>query len=212
MPDKIDVTFLCRFRSLINSFKNKKFVIVCGGGALNRQYNAAALQVGKPSDTDLDWIGIRALALNAELVRVLFGRAAYAKVVDDPNEIKYIPKEKIIVAAAFAPGRSSDYDAVLWARRFKAKTVINLSNIPYVYTADPQKSRSAKPVKKMKWTDYIKIVGKKWSPRLSSPFDPIASQLAERLSLRVLILEGRKISNVRRAISGSGFEGSMLEP
>ncbi|KKU48321.1 hypothetical protein A3H10_05145 [Candidatus Uhrbacteria bacterium RIFCSPLOWO2_12_FULL_46_10] len=210
VPDDIDVRFLRKFRALIKSFKDRRFVIICGGGGTNRRYNAAALALGRPTNDDLDWIGIRALKLNAELVRTMFGKAAYQKVVDHPNELKRPPKEKIIVAAAFAPGRSSDYDAVLWAKRFRSKKIINLSNVPHVYTADPKKNKSARPVKEMRWSDYRKIVGTKWLPRLSTPFDPIASTLAAKLKLTVLVLDGRNLKNVRRAILGRRFIGSII--
>lgn len=210
VPKDIDVKFLRKFRSLIKSFKKQRFVIVCGGGNTNRRYNAVACNLGKPTDDDLDWLGIRALQLNAELVRIMFGRRAYPRVINNPNELKRIPKNKMIVAAAFAPGHSSDYDAVLWAKRLGAKSIVNLSNVPYVYTADPKKDKSARPVKEMSWSDYRKIVGTKWLPRLSTPFDPIASKLAKRLGLKVFILDGRNLNNVQRAISGNSFVGSIL--
>ena len=210
VPDGIDVRFLKKFRALIKSFKDRRFVIICGGGGTNRRYNAAACALGRPTDDDLDWIGIRSLKLNAELVRTIFGKAAYQKVVDNPNALKSVPKERIIVAAAFAPGHSSDYDAVLWAKRFQTKKVINLSNVPYVYTSDPKRNKSARPVKKMRWSEYRKIVGTKWLPRLSTPFDPIASKLAARLGLSVYVLDGRDLQNARRAITGGHFNGSIL--
>lgn len=212
VPDRIDTRFLRRFRDLICSFRRQRFVIVCGGGATNRQYNTAARALGRPTDEDLDWIGIRAIKLNAELVRTAFGRLAYRQVLDRPRDLTGIPRERVIVAAAFAPGHSSDYDAVLWARRFGAQRVLNLSNIPAVYTGDPRRDRAARPVTDMRWPEFQEIVGTTWSPRLSTPFDPIATKLAARVRLSVLVLNGRDIPNVRRAIEGKPIQGTVLHP
>lgn len=212
VPDDLDVAFLRKFRQLIQSMPTRRFVITCGGGGTNRRYNLAANKLGKPTSDDLDWIGIRAIKLNAELVRAMFGKLAHGEVVDHPKYLKQLPKQRILVAAAHAPGHSSDYDAVLWAERFGAKEVFNLSNIKHVYTADPRKVKTARPVTDMRWSDYQKIVGTKWSPRLSTPFDPIATKFAAKLGLRVAVLNGREVGNVKKALLGKNFIGTLLHP
>jgi uridylate kinase len=118
----------------------------------------------------------------------------------------------VVVAAADAPGRSSDYDAVLWAERFRARRVFNLSNISHVYTADPRTSAAARPLADLTWRAYRRLVGQRWSPRLSSPFDPVATARAARLRLTVAVLDGRNVANVRRAFAGERFTGTLLHP
>jgi len=210
VPNQIDTVFLKEFRKFIVSFKNNRFVIICGGGETNRQYNKAARDLGHPSNNDLDWIGIRTLTLNAELVRTMFSKVAYKEVVLNPDQLKKLPSEKIIVGAAYEPGHSSDWDAVLWAKKLGAKQIINLSNIEQVYTADPNKDKSAKPINDMNWSNYLKIIGTKWSPRLSTPFDPTAAKLANKLKVKVYILNGRKLINVKKAIHDKKFIGTIL--
>ncbi|PJE75620.1 UMP kinase [Candidatus Uhrbacteria bacterium CG10_big_fil_rev_8_21_14_0_10_48_11] len=210
VPEEIDVRFLKKFKKLIGSYRSRRFVIICGGGGTNRRYNSAAKKLGKPTDFDLDWIGIRSLTLNAELVRTMFGSSAYGKVVLRPEDLTRTPKEKIIIGAAFQEGSSSDWDAVLWANKLGAKSIINLSNIEHVYTGDPRKDKKAKPITEMRWAEYLKIIGTTWSPRLSTPFDPTAAKLAKQSGLRVSILDGRKLANVKRAVEGKLFTGSIL--
>lgn len=212
VPDDIDVVFLKRFRRLLMGRRSHRFVIVCGGGGTNRHYNAAANALTRPSADDLDWLGIRALTLNAELVRVMFGRLAYGQVVLNPAGLKRVPSQRIIIGAAFRPGSSSDLDAVLWAEKFKARRVINLSNISHVYSADPRSKASARPLNDLTWADYRRLIGRRWSPRLSTPFDPVASARAVRLGLTVAVLNGRNIANVQRAIDGKLFVGTVLHP
>ncbi|MFA5954549.1 MAG: UMP kinase [Patescibacteria group bacterium] len=212
VPDEIDIAFLKKFKELIISFKSRRFAISCGGGGTNRQYNEAAKILGVPTAYDLDWIGIRSLTLNAELVRTMFGPLAHKKIILNPEKLKVIPREKIIMGAAFEEGHSSDWDSVLWAKKVGSKEIINLSNIKQVYTADPKIDKKAKPIHEMNWSNYLKIIGTKWSPRLSTPFDPTAAALAKKLGISVYILNGRQIGNVKRIIEGKSFTGTVLHP
>ena len=210
VPDAISVRFLKQFRTLLLSFPQRRFAIICGGGNTNRLYNTAARAIGKPTDDDLDWIGIRSLTLNAELLRTAFGPVAYPRVIVNPDDLKQLPAQRIIIGAAYKPGCSSDLDAVLWAKRLRSKVVLNLSNIQHVYSADPNHDKSAVPLKELSWPAYRRIVGNRWTPRLNSPFDPKAAALAEKLGIAANIMDGRKLANVRRAIQGKSFVGTRL--
>lgn len=214
VPDEIDVNYLKKFREMITSYSDRKFAIICGGGGTNRKYNAAANKLNKkPKDIDLDWIGIRSLQLNAELVRTMFADKAHGKVIENALDLKVLPSKSVVIGSADAPGRSSDYDAVLWAKRLQAKTIINLSNVDRVFTADPKKVKNAKPVSEINWKDYLKIVGTKWSPRLSTPFDPIAAQLAKKIGLTAYVMNGHKLNQVKKVIEGDSSQaGTVLHP
>ncbi|MCH7623547.1 MAG: UMP kinase, partial [Nitrospinae bacterium] len=114
-PDKIDVNFLKKFRKLILGYikKGNQAIIITGGGDTCRNYQKASSRVNvKSTDLDLDWVGIAATKLNAELVRSIFGSLAYDKVIGDPR-IKVKTNKRIVVGAGYEPGASSDMDAVL---------------------------------------------------------------------------------------------------
>jgi uridylate kinase len=211
VPDQINVGFLKKFRQLILSFvkKGHRFILVTGGGRINREYNKAAKQMGKVKARDLDWLGIAATKMNAELIRVLFADYAYKKVINNPT-VKVKTNKKIIVGSGFMPGCSSDKDTVFLAKQFKAKEVINLFDKDYVYDKDPDKFKDARPLKQIKWNDYLKIIGKKWRPRLSTPFDPEASKLAKKLGLRVIIIKGTNLNNLKAYLSGQAYKGTVI--
>lgn len=209
VPQKIDVAFLRRFRDFILGQKDKKFIIVCGGGYINKMYNQAARQLSRVSDQELDWIGIKATELNAQLIRTLFSKIAYQNFIKPIQKIK--TQKRVIVCGGWKPGWSSDYDAVLLAKNFNAKKVINLTNINYVYDKDPKKYRGARPLEKISWGEYRKIVGSKWIPRLHTPFDPIAAKLAQRLKLKAVILNGRNLENLGRCLNGKKFKGTIIQ-
>ncbi len=211
IPDALDVSFLKSFRELILSYikEGKKFVIITGGGKLCRRYQDAAKEITAPSNDDLDWIGIASLKLNAELTRVIFGEHAYKEVIPDLHAVLSFEKP-VIVGAAYEPGHSSDFDAILGAISVGAKKVINLSNIDYVYDFDPKKNPDAKKFEKISWSDYLKLIPEEWDPGLHAPFDPTASRLAHENSIEVAIMNGANLENLSNYIEGKPFTGTVI--
>jgi len=208
-----DVGFLKKFKNLILTRvkKGEKFILVIGGGATCRNYQEVAKQVTKLSNTDLDWLGIHTTWYNAELVRLLFGKYAYSEVIKDPTK-KIKTSRSIIIAGGWKPGCSTDKDAILLAKNFNAKEVINLSNIEYVFDKDPNKFSDAQKIEKISWKDFRKnVVGLKWVPGANLPFDPIASGLAEKLKIKVSILKGTDLKEVANVLGGKKFKGTVVE-
>ena len=184
-------------------------MIITGGGKINQRYNEAAKILSSPSGEDLDWIGIAALKLNAELVRVIFGDSAHPQVIADLSSNFDSPKP-VIIGSAFKPGSSTDYDAALAAKNLGAKKLVNLSNIDYVYDADPKINPNAKKIEKISWAEYRKLIPPKWTSRLNSPFDPIASKLAEEYNLEVIIMNGKPITSLENYLNGKKFAGTII--
>lgn len=216
--EEIDWKFLKKFRELIvkQIKKGNKFVIITGGGNTARTYQDAASKAAVLTNDDRDWLGIHATRLNAHLVKTIFRQYAHPRINKNPNTKADIKKhfskgEKIMVAAGWRPGWSTDYVSTILAERLGAKTVINLSNIDYVCDKDPKKFKTAKKLEKINWHDFRKIVGNKWDPGLNAPFDPVASQNGERLGLKVIIMNGKNLSNLKKYFGGEKFKGTVIE-
>jgi uridylate kinase len=202
VPDEIDVEFLSRFRALVMDFvKNgHKFVIICGGGKTCRKYQDAARKLGIKDD-NLDWIGISATKLNAELLRSIFGLESFES---DPERAKI---DNLTVMSGWKPGWSTDYDVVVVAKRIKADMVINIADVKYIYDKDPDKFPDAKPLKKVSWLEMKKICGEVWKPGLNVPFDPVAVKHADGLKV---VFVGKDIENLRNVFSGDKFDGTVV--
>ena len=196
-PDNIDIAFLKKLKEIVigQIKERKRFVLITGGGKTARNYQFAAREVGLLDNEDLDWLGIHATRINAHLIRTIFKKYAHPQIIKHPFE-KISFKEKILVVAGWKPGFSTDYDAVLLAKQFKVKKIINLSNIDYVYDQDPSKSANVKPFKTMAWDDFRQLFGNKWNPGLNSPFDPVASKEAEKLKMIIYIINGLKLDGI----------------
>lgn len=211
VPDKIDYEFLKQFRDVILKYVKKgfKFIIVAGGGKTTRVYQEAARKIGPVSADDLDWIGIHSTRLNAHLLRTIFRGQAHLKVLTHYTEKEDIP-EPIVVAAGWKPEHSTDFDAVSFARLYDIDTVVNLSDIPFVYDKDPDRFPDAKPIREIDWEDFRKIVGDVWVPGDKLPFDPIASKLAHETEIRVIVMSGRDLANFENFLEGKSFEGTVV--
>lgn len=211
VPNEIDTKFLRNFRSIIDSQvrRGHKFVLITGGGRTSRRYSEAAKQLGELNPDDLDWLGIHSTRLNGHLLRTIFRKSAHRRIITNPNQHEPA-SEPIIIAAGYRPGWSTDYVAVLLARQCRADIVLNLSNIDYVYDKDPNKFKLAKLIKTISWHNFRKITGNKWDPGFNGPFDPVASRLAEKLKLRVVVMNGKNLKNLKNFFSGKKFKGTVI--
>ncbi|MFH1631084.1 MAG: UMP kinase [Candidatus Aenigmatarchaeota archaeon] len=215
VPDEVDGEFLKKFRELILKHvkQGKRFFIITGGGKTCRRYQAGIKQVlPHVSQTELDWIGIYSTHFNAQLVKIIFEKHAYHKIMTNPTEkIHFKSSDRIILAAGWEPGASTDIDSVLLAKNFGITRIINLSNIDFVFDNDPKYHKDAKPFRNVKWNDFRKLVGNEWKPGLNAPFDPIASREAQKLNMTVIITNGRDLENLDEIISGKpGHKGTVI--
>ncbi|MEI8096064.1 MAG: UMP kinase [Spirochaetales bacterium] len=213
-PNQVDTAFLKAFRELVVGWLDEKVgrrvVLITGGGAPARVYQEAYRSVTGQADTEAqDWIGIAATRLNGALVKAVFGADCTTAVVTDPTA-EFEWTSRVLVAAGWKPGFSTDFDAVMIAERFGAGTVINLSNIAQVYTGDPRKNPNAKPLERVTWPEFQRIVGTEWKPGLNAPFDPIATTKAAGLGLTVYMAAGADLPNLGKILRGQAFFGTVI--
>ena len=218
VPGNPDTDFLSKFIIMVKEWlsqdNERKLILVIGGGSPARVYQNAYSDICQKTDSisvqnAADWIGIMATRLNAQLVKAAFGSLCENDVVYNPTEnINF--SGRILVAAGWKPGFSTDNDAVLLAEKFNAKTVVNLSNIEKVYTDDPRKNPDAKPIDSISWKDFRKMVGDEWTPGKNCPFDPIASKKADECNMTVICAGGKNIENIKNILNDKPFTGTKI--
>lgn len=209
----INTDFLIKLNKLIREevALGKRFMLIAGGGKLARRYQEAGTAViGKLTKEDLDWLGIHSTHLNGQLLRTIFQDIANPRVMQHYDRKLENWTESVAIGAGWMPGCSTDYDAVIFARDHKAKMIINLSNIDFVFDKDPGKFSDAKPLKKITWEEMKGLVGDKWFPGHNSPFDPIATKLADSLKLTVVIANGNDMKNIKKIINNQSFKGTVI--
>ncbi len=213
VPDQIDTDFLTNLKTLITKEVDagRRFILIAGGGKICRRYQDAARAVTTLTDDDLDWLGIHATHLNGHLLRTIFRDIAYHIMIKNPDEVVDVPERyKVIIAGGYRPGASTDLRAIQIAERVGAKNVINLSNVDYVYTADPRKDETAQKIEDITWTDFRALIPAEWNPGLNSPFDPVAAKVAEEKGIEVAQINGQKLSYLEDYLADKPFVGTRM--
>ncbi len=212
VPDELDQEFLSDFAAFIRrqlaAHLERRFVIITGGGRTARRYQRAARACAPTLSTeDLDWIGIRATRLNAQLLRVLLPEA-HPTLIENPEG--ELPAARVLVGAGWKPGFSTDYDAAVIAGRLGA-LLVNVSNISHVYSADPNTDPAAKPLQHLSWEELLAITGEEWRPGLHAPFDPVAAKHCRDARLTAAIVAA-DLANLAALLDGEDFVGTLIEP
>jgi uridylate kinase len=213
VPDTIDTHFLSSLKELIQTetANGRRFIIIAGGGRTARNYQEAARTVGMLDNEDLDWLGIHSTHLNGHLLRTVFRDIAYRVMITNPDDVLDAPKDsKLIIAAGYRPGASTDLQAVQIAKRVGAKKVINLSNTEYIYTDDPKTNPEATKIEDTTWEEFRKLIPEEWDPGLSSPFDPVAAKEAQAKDIEVACISGENLKSIQDYLDGKEFIGTKI--
>lgn len=213
VPDQISTLFLKRLKAFVleQIQHGKKLVIITGGGKTARRYQEAADTVSVLTADDLDWLGLHATRLNGHLLRTIFRDVAHPVIITNPDDVVDVPPSaKLIIAAGYRPGASTDLRAVQIACNLGAKKVVNLSNVDYAYDKDPKKYKNATRITETDWDSFRALLPEKWDPGLSSPFDPIAAREAERNGIEVAIINGTRLKQVEKYLAGERFIGTRI--
>jgi len=215
-PKGLDISYLKGFARLVEGYlgadPGRKLIIVCGGGSLAREYQAALREVSPTAGSeDQDWVGIAATRVNGELVRRILRPWCVEDLVTDPTAAAVFAG-RVMVAAGWKPGFSTDNDAVVLAQRFSAFLVVNLSNVAMVYTEDPRTHPDARALERLTWGEMLGIVGGDWTPGKNTPFDATAARAAAGSRIPVVFAEGRDLANLERILTGGAYVGTTVGP
>jgi uridylate kinase len=215
VPDQIDTVFLTNLKTLIQTetANGRRFIIIAGGGRTARRYQEAAASVHAMQNEDLDWLGLHATRLNGHLLLTIFRELAHRVMITNPDEVYDVPKDaRLVIAAGYRPGASTDLRAVQIAERVKAHKVINLSNTDYVYTDNPHENPDAKKLENISWAEFRTIIPEDWQPGMSAPFDPVAAREAEAKGIEVAQINGLKLEELTKYLHDQKFIGTRIHP
>lgn len=200
-------------REQLDTDETRQFFLVAGGGMTTRHYQQAAREVigHELPDVDVDWLGVHSTRLNGHLLRTIFYDIAHPRIIENYDHKLEGVTERLIIGAGWKPGFSTDYCALQLAHDYDVKTIVNLSNIKQVYDTDPKTSPDAKPIDRISWSEFRKIVGNEWTPGMNAPFDPVASKKADELGATVVVMDGQDFQNIRNYFQNKDFLGTVIE-
>ena len=211
VPGSNDAEYIARLAEMLKGIcKDMRIAVVCGGGKTARYYAETGRELG--GDTyQLDILGIGATRLNAQLLALALGNMP-DKVPESPAEIaKSAAPGSVAVMGGTEPGHTTDAVAMMVAREMGAIRVVNATSVDAVYTDDPRKNPDAVKIPEMTIGRLGEIVYKEHGASRSSVFDPLGVKIASEEHIDIMIVDGRNLDELRKAILGERFEGTFVD-
>lgn len=212
IPDKIDFSFLHKFKKEVRkNYKECRFVVVTGGGSVARKYISALRKENKP-ESELANAGMAATRMNAKFLMQLFGKEANDSLPMNMEEVaNNLNKNKIVICGAlrYADKETSDGTAAKLANFLKCD-FINMTNVKGLYTADPRKDKNAKFVSKISWRDFDKMANKsKFEAGQHFVLDQTAAKIIKEHKIRTYII-GNNVKNIGNIVRKKKFIGTLI--
>lgn len=213
VPEKLDAQWIDRFKGVIKSLtKYYKFVIVCGGGYIAREY-ITILKTEKKTKKEQSLAGIEVTRMNAKIMMEIFDDFANKELPKDMKHVKYfLDKHDIVFTGSlrYAPNQTSDGAAARLAAYFKSR-FINVTNVDGLYTHNPVKNKSAKFIREISWENFEKMaLALKYKPGQHFVLDQSASRLIKKHKIITYIL-GRDLKNLKNLLAGKVFIGTTIK-
>ncbi len=210
--DEVDTAYLRKLAKILIGMSSKyKFYIVTGGGKIARYYIRAGRELGA-DESFLDEMGIEVTRLNARmLITALGDHANHAPPKNYDEAVHAGRAHSIVVMGGVSPGITTDAVSALLAERVKAKRLVNATSVDGAYTADPKKDPGATRIPKMTHKELLELVSR--SPSGAGPsnvFDPVGARVLERSRISLAIVDGLDLPNLRSALEGKEFKGTLV--
>ena len=209
VPDDVDYVFLRKFHKLIDSHKDKRFVVVCGGGSSARRYISAFRKLGK-SLRDQSEEGIAITRFHAGFMARFFGREANEVVPRSMKSVKgLLGKNRVVFCGAlrWKDKNTSDGNAAQLAGYLESP-FINLTNVRGLYDRDPAR-KGARFISKISWKDFLKVARKvKYKAGQHFVLDLVAAE--EILKRRIDCYIVGSLKAMDSVIRGKRFVGTLI--
>lgn len=211
-PGEIDNQFLEEFSTAIKELvPHHKFIIVCGGGRVARQYIS-----GLPSgltEGERDYMGIAATWLNAQLLTFYF-KGFCSPIL--PHTVKDLTEQlqeyDIGISGGFLPAVKTDEDAAILADLYGSPILINVTNVDGIYDNDPQQYPDAKKYDRLTYNEFYKIISPlSLDAGSNAPFTFIAAKISERSNIRIIICDN-DVMKIQNAIKGKNVGTTIQNP
>lgn len=209
-PDGIDEDYIDKFSKFLREISEKhRIYVVVGGGKTARRYVDTARKF-HANEFFCDVIGIYATRLNACILMASLN-LDYLFPYESIEDASKSP-ERIVVMGGTHPMHTTDGVAAMLAENVKADLFINLTNVDYVYNKDPKKYKDAEKYEKMTYNELIEILNKgEMSASANNILDLVAAKTIKRSKIKTLIMNGRNFENLKNAIEGRKFIGTIIE-
>jgi uridylate kinase len=212
VPDENDTDYMKSLASMLKELSSTlKLYIVTGGGRIARSYISSGRVLGA-DERYLDELGIEVTRLNARLLIKALGDYAYPKPAESFDEAsKAGDSHKMVVMGGTAPGHTTDAVSAMLAEKVGAVRLVNATNVDGVYDSDPKKNDNAKKFDKMSFEQLGSVSTKKHDRAGPTViFDPRGAEIIAKAKIPLYVCHGRNLDNLKNAIMGKEFNGTIV--
>lgn len=209
---EINHSYIRALKKFLNSFKDRKFVLVIGGGIVARTYINALDKMGASGDVRSRF-GIGVTRTNARLIANIIGKDSNVR--DLPKTLKHVKgflrKHRIVCCGAlrYDPNQTSDGTAAQIAHYLKTR-FINVTNVKGLYTKDPKKFKGAKLIPEISYADFSKKVNKiEYQPGQHFILDQHAARTIQKNKIKTYVVGGN-LKNLRNLLKNKKFIGTVI--
>ncbi len=213
-PEPLDPGFVGDLASvLVEATKERDLLVVVGGGRTARRYIEACRELGA-DETYLDLVGIDCTRLNARILIAALGDEVYNGVPSTVQEaLEAAQDHRVVVMGGTIPGQTTDAVTAELAALAKAEELVILTNVDGVYTADPRHDPDAERLPSITSSRLLEIVDVDgYAAGSSTVVDPVAARVVHRTGIATKVLDGRDLPQVRLALAGDDFHGTLVTP
>ena len=213
IPNKIDYNFLGNFKkAIIKNIKKHKFVIVCGGGAIAREYIEILKKQGR-SKKEQAYAGIDATRMNAKILMKVFEKESNKTLPESIKSVKsHLDKNRIVICGAlrYEKNETSDSTSAKLAGCLKTE-FINLTDVLVLYTENPKTNPKAKFIPKISWKDFEKMAKKiPYTPGQHFVLDQHAAKIIKKHKIPTYII-GQNLRNFDRLLKNKKWTGTLIK-
>jgi len=188
--------------------KRYKLYVVVGGGKTAREY----ISIGRSlqlTEESLDTIGIAITRVNASLLSSLI-KDANTDIPTTTDEAKEIDAS-IVIMGGTTPGHSTDMVGAELAKKVHAHRFVIATNVNGVYNKDPNKFADAVHLPEISIDELLDTYGTTWTAAGSNVvIDGPALQIMKQTKIPTAVVNGKRLDQLERAITGQSFEGTEI--
>lgn len=201
--------FFTKFVNLLTKLRKQyKLYLVVGGGKTAREYISIgrSLQLNEES---LDRIGIAITRVNASLLASLI-KDANTDIPTTTDDAKTIDNP-IIIMGGTTPGHSTDMVGAELAEKVHAHRFVIATNVDGVYDKDPNKYTDANQLPEISIDALVETYGTAWTVAGSNiVIDGPALQIIKQAKIPTVVVNGKRLDQLERAITGKPFDGTNI--
>jgi len=194
----------------------KNVAMVVGGGSLSRDMQEKiAGSVG--GEESLHNIAMSVTQTNAAVLQGYLDDMDIflPKKLGDAYEFLMEESQKTLLSGGLKIGWSTDMDAAIYADILDVKTIFKISNVEFLYEADPKTEVNARPILDISWEEYFKLFnivdGDNHVANKSIPIDVNCAQFCAKKGISFFLCGGKYIqekSNIQEILK----EGTLIHP